>query len=233
MIRTLLKFCSIIVLIIALIICAYFEYTYWKHLDFVEKHWGTTPQMFQYSDTIRSVVWISVDGEPGSKVYPIYVWSFISPMFHMFYYHKEKLPPLFILARSAISSVDFQHVQNYANAYTHRNTVSVKEVENTISVYLSRNWEHEELIDTYLNQSHFGRRCTGLRAAAKEYFNKDVNVLTIEEIAILCALPYGGFIQLERKPDKFLSEVNEILLKINPDRLLTELPVSLQTKWER
>ena len=107
--------------------------------------------------------------------------------------------------------------------------MSVKEVRIYISVYLSRNWEHEKLIDTYLSQSNYGRRCTGLSAAAKEYFNKDVNELTIEEIAVLCELPYGGYIFLERKPDKFLSRVNEILLKINPDRVLTELPVSLQT----
>lgn len=211
----------------------YFEYTYWKHLDFCEKHWGTPPQKSYYSDTIRSVAWTSVNWEPGSKVYPIYVWSFIPPLFHMVRYHKEKLPPSFILARSAISLVDFQHLQNYARAYTHHNTVTVKEVEIHISVYLLRNWEHEELIDIYLNQSYFGKRCTGLRAAAKGYFDKNVNELTIEEMALLCTLPYGGFIQLEKKPGKFLSGVNKILLKINPDRMLTELPASVQTKLER
>jgi|GEM_PF-4656071 len=230
MIRTLFKAFSIIIIISALLICANFEYMYWKHLDFCEKHWSIPPQTLQYSDTIRSVAWISLNGEPGSKVDPIYAWSYISPLLHLAYYQKVKKRPIYILARSAISSVDFQYVQNYANAYTHHNTVSVKEVENYVSVYLSRNWEHEELIDTYLNQSYFGKRCNGLKAAAKEYLNKEVDALTIEETAILCVLPYGGFRQLERSPDKFLSEVNEILLKINPDRVLTELPGSLQTK---
>ena len=41
----------------------------------------------------------------------------------------------------------------------------------------------------YLNQIYFGHGAYGIQAASKLYFNKDVSELTVEEGALLAALP--------------------------------------------
>ena len=46
-----------------------------------------------------------------------------------------------------------------------------------------------KIITAYLNQNYYGNQSYGVKAAAKSYFGKELNDLTIAEAAILAALP--------------------------------------------
>ena len=47
----------------------------------------------------------------------------------------------------------------------------------------------QQILELYLNQIFLGRNAYGVAAAARAYFNKDVNQLTIAESAMLASLP--------------------------------------------
>ncbi|MBI2764107.1 MAG: transglycosylase domain-containing protein [Chloroflexi bacterium] len=47
----------------------------------------------------------------------------------------------------------------------------------------------EEIITKYLNQNFYGNQSYGVAAAAKSYFNKSLQDLTLAEVAILAAIP--------------------------------------------
>lgn len=47
----------------------------------------------------------------------------------------------------------------------------------------------EEILERYLNQVYFGHGYYGIKTAAKGYFHKDLNALTLKEISMLVGLP--------------------------------------------
>jgi len=57
-----------------------------------------------------------------------------------------------------------------------------------IEMILSKN----RILEIYLNQFYFGQGCYGIVTAAKKYFNKSVEDLSLEEIAYLAALVKGA-----------------------------------------
>jgi len=47
----------------------------------------------------------------------------------------------------------------------------------------------DRILEIYLNESYFGRGAYGVGAAAKSYFGKPLDLLSIDEIAFIVALP--------------------------------------------
>lgn len=60
--------------------------------------------------------------------------------------------------------------------------------ELVISAKMSREWTKDEILEAYLNTIYFGRNAYGISSAAKAYFNKPVQDLTVEEGAVLASL---------------------------------------------
>ncbi|MGI9378723.1 MAG: transglycosylase domain-containing protein, partial [Methyloligellaceae bacterium] len=60
--------------------------------------------------------------------------------------------------------------------------------EALISLRLELNLSKSKILERYLNKVYFGDGCYGLRAAAKNYFEKDVGDLTLAESVYLVAL---------------------------------------------
>lgn len=60
--------------------------------------------------------------------------------------------------------------------------------EALISLRLELNLSKEQILERYLNKVYFGDGCYGVRAAAKNYFEKDVGDLTLAESVYLVAL---------------------------------------------
>ncbi len=58
-----------------------------------------------------------------------------------------------------------------------------------LSIEVERRYSKEEILEMYLNSIYFGAGAYGIEEAAQTYFDKDVAQLTIEEAAILAALP--------------------------------------------
>ena len=63
-----------------------------------------------------------------------------------------------------------------------------KAKELVISTKMSREWSKDAVMEAYLNIIYFGRGAYGISAAAKAYFDKPVDQLTVSEGALLAAL---------------------------------------------
>lgn len=57
------------------------------------------------------------------------------------------------------------------------------------AIQIERALSKDEIIEAYLNTIYFGFGCYGVDSAAHTYFSKDVKDLTLQECAILAALP--------------------------------------------
>lgn len=60
--------------------------------------------------------------------------------------------------------------------------------ELVISAKMTREWSKDEILEAYLNTIYFGRNAYGISSAAKAYFNKPIQELTVEEGAVLASM---------------------------------------------
>lgn len=64
-----------------------------------------------------------------------------------------------------------------------------KAQEAYLSIQLERKYSKEQILETYLNKIYFGQGAYGVEAAAKVYFNKSLQDVTLEEAALIAGLP--------------------------------------------
>ena len=118
---------------------------------------------------------------------------------HKFYEH-DGLSPEGIL-RAILSNISEGEVtqggstltqQFVKNTFlTHEQTMERKIEEAILSVVLEDKYSKDEILEMYLNTTYFGAGATGIHQASKVYFGKHVSRLTLEEAAVLAALPYA------------------------------------------
>ena len=76
------------------------------------------------------------------------------------------------------------------NAYlTQERTLKRKIQEVFLAIQLEHQYTKQEILELYLNQIYFGQGAYGVQAAAKTYFGKNVEDLTLSECAMLAGLP--------------------------------------------
>lgn len=95
-----------------------------------------------------------------------------------------------IIARSKVeggSTITQQLVKN--TFLSNEKTLLRKTKEVLIAINIERKYSKEEILEMYLNRIYFGHGVYGIQAAANLYFNKDVSELTVDEGALLAALP--------------------------------------------
>jgi len=106
--------------------------------------------------------------------------------------------------------------------------------EQITAVQIERLYTKREILTMYLNTVFFGHNCFGLKAAARFYFDKDVDALTIDECALLAGLlPAPNIYSPFRNPDKARRRRNQVLasmvqtkkLSTNTFRQLQNRPV--------
>lgn len=73
--------------------------------------------------------------------------------------------------------------------FTQQKTFSRKLRELLLAIQLEHNYSKEEIFQLYLNQIYFGHGAHGVEAAARTFFGKHVNELTLAESALLAGLP--------------------------------------------
>ncbi len=88
------------------------------------------------------------------------------------------------------STITQQYVKNalVGDARSGLGGVVRKAKELVISTKMSREWSKDAVLQSYLNIIYFGRGAYGISAAAKAYFDKPVEQLTVSEGALLAAL---------------------------------------------
>ncbi len=91
-------------------------------------------------------------------------------------------------------------------------TVMIKFKEWITAIKLERNYSKDEILAMYLNTVDFGSQSYGIKSAAKTYFNKDPNQLTVEEAAVLIgALKAPTRFSPVRNPERSLERRNVVL----------------------
>ena len=110
-----------------------------------------------------------------------------------------------------------------------------------IALALEEKYSKEQILEFYLNNIYFANGYYGIEAASKGYFNKNINQLSLSELAFLCAIPnnpsnYDPYQHF----DHTLSRRNRILKNMLEDGVLSEEsynqavvePIYLQTADE-
>lgn len=99
------------------------------------------------------------------------------------------------------STITQQMARNYYSDLDISNQYIRKIREIFISIKLSQQLEHEQILTSYLNTIYFGRQASGIHMAADAYFGKELDELTDAEGAFL-----GVIIQM---PSNFEGEMGE------------------------
>src|SRR5215208_6642004 len=68
-------------------------------------------------------------------------------------------------------------------------TFKRKLAEGCLAVALEREWSKDRILETYLNTAYYGNGAYGAEAAARTYFSKSAQRLTLKEAALLAGLP--------------------------------------------
>ncbi len=97
-------------------------------------------------------------------------------------------------------------------------TVQRKLLEIFQALEFEKQYTKQEIITMYLNEIYLGERCYGVRAAAREYFDKELSELTLAECAGLIGItnnpslydPYLG----ENSRERYLNRRNTILFEM-------------------
>jgi len=100
----------------------------------------------------------------------------------------------------------------------------------TDTVYLGWRYSHDELLAVYLSKMHFGRGCTGAKAAAMGFFAKPLIDITLTEAVMLVAVsrrPVGGFADdpfMRRNVDRITTQMleNETITADQRDEVIIE-----------
>lgn len=97
-----------------------------------------------------------------------------------------------VVARSAVEGGSTLTQQLAKNMFlTSDKTFFRKATEASIAVALENKMSKEEIITMYLNRIYMGKGVYGVKAAAKLYFDKDLQDLDLWEIATLAGMPKG------------------------------------------
>ncbi|MBD3244472.1 MAG: PBP1A family penicillin-binding protein [Candidatus Moranbacteria bacterium] len=125
-------------------------------------------------------------------------------------------------AKQGASTITQQFIKN---AYlTPEKTITRKIKELILSIELERRYEKDEILEMYLNQIPYGSNAYGIEAAAQTYFEKNAKDLTLDESALLVALPkapsalspYGNNI------DRLIERKNWILDRMYEEGFITD-----------
>lgn len=84
------------------------------------------------------------------------------------------------------STITQQYVKNYY--LSQEQTVSRKLKELVISLKVDQQESKDDILAGYINTSYYGRNAYGIQAAARAYYNKDVEDLTVAQGAYLAAV---------------------------------------------
>jgi penicillin-binding protein 1A len=85
------------------------------------------------------------------------------------------------------STITQQVVKNFL--LSNERSLERKIKEAILAIRMSKYFSKEEVLELYLNQIYLGSGSYGIVAASQTYFNKSIGDLTIDEAALLAALP--------------------------------------------
>lgn len=132
---------------------------------------------------------------------------------------------LVAVVRAAIVNLRRNHISQGASTITQQLARSVYQMDERtferkiLELFLARRIEQHysktEILEQYLNRVYFGNGCWGIGAAARDYFGKAVQELTLEESAML--------VGVIKRPTGFSPYANPAAAKLARDRTLQRM----------
>lgn len=87
--------------------------------------------------------------------------------------------------------------------------------EAVTAIELERRYSKEQILEFYLNSVYFGSSAYGVVAAAREFFDKELEELTVAEAATLAVLPRNPTIYSPRtNPESTLTRRNDVITEM-------------------
>lgn len=90
--------------------------------------------------------------------------------------------------RQGFSSLTQQLARNLYDTIGFKKTITRKIKEVITAIQIERTYTKDEILEMYLNSVHFGHGTYGVQAAAKRYFGKAAEELSLDESALLVGL---------------------------------------------
>ncbi|MFP5298407.1 MAG: transglycosylase domain-containing protein [Actinomycetota bacterium] len=120
------------------------------------------------------------------------------------------------------STITQQYVKNAVLNDPSR-TIERKLKEAILSIKLEREYSKEEILGFYLNTVYFGRGAYGIEAAARAYFGKHMNELTLAEAAYLAGvIPAPALYQPGEGGDAAAERRNYVLRAMEAEGFISE-----------
>ncbi|MBW3165665.1 penicillin-binding protein 1A [Ferrimonas balearica] len=108
------------------------------------------------------------------------------------------------------STITMQVARNFF--LTREKTYIRKVKEIFLALEIERLLSKEEILELYLNRSFLGNRAYGVGAAAQVYYGRDVNQLTLAEMAMIAGLPQApSAANPIRNPERAMARRNVVL----------------------
>jgi len=106
---------------------------------------------------------------------------------------------------------------------TNEKKLARKIKEAILAIKIENVLSKEEIIERYLNEISYGNNYFGVKTASNGYFRKELNELTLKEIAILIALPNApSYYNPLRHYKRALNRANNVLYRMKSIGWLTE-----------
>src|SRR3989338_83075 len=120
------------------------------------------------------------------------------------------------------STLTQQLVKNVLLSQERTITRKIKEV--VLAVAIENKFTKDEILEMYLNESPYGGTFWGVQSAAKGYFDKDVQDLTLLESAIIAGLPQSPthYNPLNGKQDAYKGRTKSVLRRMREDKYITK-----------
>lgn len=148
------------------------------------------------------------------------------------FYHHMGIDPLGILramganirARRLIQGASTITQQLAKNIFlTRERTLSRKVKELILTLQMEHNLSKDEILQLYINQIYFGHGAYGIESAARAFFGKSAQDLTLPECALLAGLPKGPErFSPFRRPARAIRRRNLVLRRMREEGYITE-----------
>lgn len=107
-------------------------------------------------------------------------------------------------------------------------TWSAKAIESFRAVQLERNFDKDQIIETYLNIAPYGGNIRGVEAASRVYFSKNACDLSLSEAALLAGLPQSpSKYRPDRSPTAASARRDHVLQRMAELGLITERQLAI------
>jgi penicillin-binding protein 1A len=119
------------------------------------------------------------------------------------------------------STITQQVVKNFL--LTREKSLERKIKEAILALRITQTYSKDRILELYLNEIYLGMRAYGVAAAAKEFFDKDLEALTTEEAALLAAMPKApAYYDPRKRPAIALNRRNYVINRMYEDGYIND-----------